>query len=136
VVIIGDDALRTDPAYTRTVIESPEVEHHPWTSSAPGLMRHLDVLVLPAYREPFGTVLAEAMAVGTPVVATRVDGLPEVVQDGVSGRLVEPHDPGAIAAAVLDVLSRRTQMSAAARERAQRFYVDGYVDRIEALISG
>ena len=55
------------------------VGHCPWSEEAPGL-RILDVLVLPSYEEPFGTVLAEAMAVGTRVVATRVDGLPE---DGV-----------------------------------------------------
>ena len=61
-------------------------------------MRHLDVLVLPSHQEPFGTVLAEAMAVGTPVVATRVGGLAEVVQDGVTGRLVAPGDPAALAA--------------------------------------
>ena len=41
-----------------------------------GVMRHLDVLVAPSLQEPFGTVLSEAMAVGTPVVATRVGGLP------------------------------------------------------------
>ena len=70
-------------------------------------MRHLDVLVLPSYQEPFGTVLAEAMAVGTPVVATRVGGLPEVVDDGVTGRLVAPGRPGRLAAAVLEVLAHR-----------------------------
>ena len=106
VVVVGDDPYGTDPAYTDAVTGSREVEHHPWIDNAPGLMRHLDVLVLPSYEEPFGTVLAEAMAVGTPVVATRVDGLPEVVEDGVTGRLVAPGDPEELAAAVLDVLAR------------------------------
>ena len=89
-------------------------------------MRHLDVLVLPSYEEPFGTVLAEAMAVGTPVVATRVDGLPEVVSDGVTGRLVAPGDPDAIATAVLEVLARASEMGTAAREHARRFDADDY----------
>jgi glycosyltransferase involved in cell wall biosynthesis len=97
-------------------------------------MRHVDVLVLPSRREPFGTVLSEAMAVGTPVVATRVDGLPEVVQDGVTGALVPPGDVDALAAAVLRVLARREEMGAAAREAARRFHTDAYVDRIEALL--
>jgi glycosyltransferase involved in cell wall biosynthesis len=80
-------------------------------------------------------VLSEAMAAGTPVVATRVDGLPEVVQEGVNGMLVEPGDPRALAAAVLQVLARRDEMGAAARTSARRFGADAYADRVEALIS-
>ncbi len=79
-----------DPAYTRAVTGSPEVEHYPSSPNPPGLMRHLDVLVPPFYQEPFGPLLAEAMAVGTAVVATRVNGLPEVADDGFAGRLVTP----------------------------------------------
>jgi glycosyltransferase involved in cell wall biosynthesis len=135
VVVVGDDPYRSDPAYTQRVISSPEITHYPWSPNAPGLMRHLDVLVLPSYDEPFGTVLAESMAVGTPVVATRVGGLPEVVEDGVSGRLVPPGSPQALADAVLDVLANRERMATAARERAQRFHVADYVDRVERLIA-
>jgi glycosyltransferase involved in cell wall biosynthesis len=135
VVVVGDDPYGVDPDYTRAVIGSDQVEHHPWRSDAAGLMRHLDVLVLPSHEEPFGTVLAEAMAVGTPVVATSVDGLPEVVEDGVTGRLVAPGAPEAIAAAVLDVLAHKEQMGAAARESAHRFESEGYVDRVERLIA-
>jgi glycosyltransferase involved in cell wall biosynthesis len=135
VVVVGDDPYGTDPAYTRAVMNSSEVEHHPWIANAPGLMRHFDVLVLPSHQEPFGTVLAEAMAVGTPVVATRVDGLAEVVRDGVTGRLVAPADPQALAAAILEVLSRRAEMGAAAREHAKRFFAADYVERVERLIA-
>jgi glycosyltransferase involved in cell wall biosynthesis len=135
-VVVGDDPFDADPAYTASVIASPEVDHHPWSDNAPGLMRHLDVLVLPSYQEPFGTVLAEAMAVGTPVVATRVDGLPEVVRDGVTGRLVDPGDPDGLAAGVLDVLGRREQMGRAAREHAERFGADDYALRVERLLTG
>jgi glycosyltransferase involved in cell wall biosynthesis len=135
-VVVGGDPYGSDPAYTRAVMQAPEIEHYAWTDNAPGLMRHLDVLVLPSYQEPFGTVLAEAMAVGTPVVATRVGGLEEVVDDGLTGRLVAPGDPEQLAAAVLDVLAHRRPMGAAAHERAKRFYADGYADRVERLISG
>lgn len=135
VVIVGDDPYGADPAYTHSVVASAEIERLPWCDGAAGLMRHLDVLVLPSYEEPFGTVLAEAMAVGTPVVATRVDGLPEVVQDGITGRLVAPGDPSAIASAVLEVLSRRAEMGAAAAVSAKRFGVDAYVDRMEDLLT-
>jgi glycosyltransferase involved in cell wall biosynthesis len=135
VVVVGDDPYRTDPAYTAAVIGAAEVEHHGWVANAPGLMRHLDVLVLPSYEEPFGTVLAEAMAVGTPVVATRVGGLAEVVDDGVTGRLVAAGDPAALAAAVLEVLHQRDRMGAAAREQARRFDSERYADRVERLLA-
>lgn len=134
VVVVGEDPYGSDPAYTRAVIESPEIEHYPWVQNAPGVMRHLDVLVLPSYQEPFGTVLAEAMAVGTPVVAGAVDGLPEVVDDGVTGKLVAPGDPDSIAAAVLEVLSRQAEMGAAARRHARRFASETYCARLEELI--
>jgi glycosyltransferase involved in cell wall biosynthesis len=114
---------------------SPDVEHYPWTDDAPGLMRHLDVLVLPSRQEPFGTVLAEAMAVGTPVVASRVDGLPEVVRDGITGRLVAPDNPAALADAVLEVLAHRAEMSTAAREHGMTFAIKDYADHVERLIS-
>jgi glycosyltransferase involved in cell wall biosynthesis len=135
IVIIGDDPYGVDPAYTSTVKAAPGIEHLPWTADAPGLMRHLDVLVLPAYQEPFGTVLAEAMAVGTPVVATRVDGLGEVVRDGDTGRLVEPGQPDQLASAILDVLARREAMGPAARTAARKYNVEDYVERIESLIA-
>lgn len=135
VVVVGEDAYGADPAYERAVNASTEVERYPWVANGPGLMRHLDVLVLPSYEEPFGTVLAEAMAVGTPVVATRVDGLPEVVKDGVTGLLVAPGDPRALAGAVLRVLTQREAMGAAAREHARRFATSDYVDHVERLIA-
>ncbi len=135
VMVVGGDPYGSEPAYTAAVTGSREVEHYGWVANAPGLMRHLDVLVLPSYEEPFGTVLAEAMAVGTPVVATRVGGLAEVVQDGVTGRLVAPGDPEGLAAAVLEVLHDRDRMGAAARERARRFHADRYAEHVERLLT-
>jgi glycosyltransferase involved in cell wall biosynthesis len=135
VVLVGDDPYGSDPGYTAAVTGSGEVEHFAWVDNAPGLMRHLDVLVLPSRQEPFGTVLAEAMAVGTPVVATRVGGLAEVVVDGVTGRLVQAGDPAALAHAVLEVLAARDAMGAAARDHARRFDAVAYAARVERLIA-
>jgi glycosyltransferase involved in cell wall biosynthesis len=135
-VLVGDEPYGLAPEYTQEVRAAPGVEHYAWRPNAPGLMRHLDVLVLPSYEEPFGTVLAEAMAVGTPVVATRVDGLPEVVRDGVTGRLIEPGNPAALAEAIVDVLHRREPLGEAARRDAERFHTPAYVDRVEGLLLG
>jgi glycosyltransferase involved in cell wall biosynthesis len=134
VVIVGDDLWGAFPDYLAQVRAAPDVVHVPWHDNAPGLMRHFDVLVAPSHQEPFGTVISEAMAVGTPVVATRVGGLAEVVDDGVTGLLVEPGEPDALAAAVLEVLARRDAMSGAARNAARRFGADAYADRVEELI--
>lgn len=63
-------------------------------------MKGASVFVLPSRHEPFGIVNLEAMASGTPVVATRVGGVPEFVVDGVTGVLVEAGDPERLAAAI------------------------------------
>jgi glycosyltransferase involved in cell wall biosynthesis len=137
VVLVGEDPYGLDPSYTEEVERSAReagVERYGWVDNAPGVMRHLDVLVLPSRQEPFGTVLSEAMAVGTPVVATRVGGLPEVVEDGVTGRLVAPGDPAALAQATLDVIARGRAMGEAARTAAARFSTERHADAVERLI--
>ncbi|MCI4321166.1 MAG: glycosyltransferase family 4 protein [Thermoplasmata archaeon] len=58
------------------------------------------LFVLPSEYEAFGLVLLEALAQGTPVVASRVGGIPEFLEDGKAGRLVPPNDPTALAAAI------------------------------------
>jgi len=69
------------------------------------LMRGCELLVLPSRMEPFGIVLIEAMASGTPVVATKVGGIPEIVDHDITGVLTEPENPQALAAAIQRVLS-------------------------------
>jgi sugar transferase (PEP-CTERM/EpsH1 system associated) len=64
------------------------------------VMRGFDVFVLPSLREGISNTVLEAMASGLPIVATRVGGNPELVEEGVNGTLVAPGDPAALAAAV------------------------------------
>ena len=70
----------------------------------PAVTAALDVAVLPSYREAQGLSILEAMALSRPVVATNVGGIPEVITHGVSGVLVEPHDPDALADAICRLL--------------------------------
>ncbi|MCP3981365.1 MAG: glycosyltransferase family 4 protein [bacterium] len=76
--------------------------------------------VLPSHTEGMGVVLMEAMACGLPVVATNVGGIPELVEDGVHGRLVEPRSPIALADAIAEVHSSPDDRAAlAVRNRAR-----------------
>jgi sugar transferase (PEP-CTERM/EpsH1 system associated) len=72
----------------------------------PDLMRAFDTFALPSLGEGISNTILEAMASGLPVVATQVGGNPELVEDGVTGRLVRPGDPQAIAAALRDYVLR------------------------------
>jgi glycosyltransferase involved in cell wall biosynthesis len=70
----------------------------------PAITAAFDVAVLPSYREAQGLTILEAMALSRPVVASNVGGIPEMVEDGVTGLLVPPHDPPALAAAIVRLL--------------------------------
>jgi glycosyltransferase involved in cell wall biosynthesis len=70
----------------------------------PAVTAALDVAVLPSYREAQGLSVLEAMALSRPVVASNVGGIPEMIEDGVTGLLVPPHDPPALAAAITSLL--------------------------------
>ncbi|TMI56887.1 glycosyltransferase family 4 protein [Candidatus Bathyarchaeota archaeon] len=86
--------------------------------------RDADFLVLPSLFEPFGIVLLEAMATGLPVVASRVGGIPEIVEQGRTGILVEPGNARALADALTEIChdeNLRIAMGAEARVRAAAF---------------
>jgi glycosyltransferase involved in cell wall biosynthesis len=71
----------------------------------PAVTAALDVAVLPSYREAQGLALLEAMALRRPVVATAVGGVPEMIEDGVTGLLVPARDPDALATAIARLLT-------------------------------
>jgi glycosyltransferase involved in cell wall biosynthesis len=102
-------------------------------------LREAAISVQPSVWEPFGITVVEAMASGLPVVASRVGGLPEVIEDGSSGILVEPDNANDLATALLvllDNITLRREMGRAARLRAeQKFSWDDAVRTIKSQYS-
>jgi glycosyltransferase involved in cell wall biosynthesis len=97
-----------------------------------------DVLVLPSRTEGIPAVLVEGCLSGLPAVASAVGGIPEIVEDGVTGRLVPPGDVGALTEALRDVLARPERMGELARERCLERYelgavVDAYCDLLREI---
>lgn len=106
-------------------------------SDVPGLLARSAAVVLPSLGEGISLTLLEAMARGLPVVATRVGGNAEVVEDGVTGCLVPPADPPALADALLEfgtVTDRTRAAGRAGRARVERLFdVRRMVDEYESL---
>ena len=115
-----------------------------WTESlsTPEVARALDdatVLVLPSRSEGLGRVVVEAFCRGRGVVGSRVGGIPDIVEDGISGVLVEPGDPRALADALVRVLSDRPlaeRLGATAHAAVQPWLAtpEEYARRIRELV--
>lgn len=112
-------------------------------SDIPQLMRAFDLFVLPSLGEGISNTILEAMASGLPVLATDVGGNPELVKEGVTGRLMQPDDPGMLAQIVLDYIEnpdRLQQHGQAARKRVEASFsmdsmVRGYINVYDEMLS-
>ena len=94
------------------------------TTDVASYLAAADVVAVPSRNEGMGRVIVEAMALGLPVVATAVGGIPDVVTDGECGRLVEPEDTDALAAALIELgrdPALRRKLGEAAVRRAEAF---------------
>ncbi|MGU3432711.1 glycosyltransferase family 4 protein [Actinomycetes bacterium M1A6_2h] len=105
-------------------------------------LRSAEVFVLASRREPFGLVLLEAREVGVPIVATRVDGIPEALDGGDAGLLVEPEDPVALSEAISSIVSNDVvsdDLRLRSSQGLERFTVDrmaaSYMNIYESGIS-
>jgi glycosyltransferase involved in cell wall biosynthesis len=130
-VVLGADGSGPDAAFARHVrawsrVLAARVNISIRESNdARAEMAGWSVFVLPARQDPFPLAVLEAMAAGLPVIATRVGGVPEQIEPGVSGLLVHPDDPRALAREVLRLVEspeeRRRLGAAAADTVAERF---------------
>ena len=108
-------------------------------NDVPDLLADTDLLVLPSFEEGFPNSLLEGMALGLPVVSTPVDGIPELVVDGVTGVLTSSGDAPALAAALGALLGdagRRRAMGEAGRARVRAEFGDAkMMDAVEECLT-
>lgn len=122
-VLVGDGELRQSlEATTRAMGIAAQTTFAGWRRDLPSVYADLDAVVISSINEGTPASLIEAMAAGCPVVATRVGGVPDLVEDRVSGRLVAPADEQSLADAILAVVrepAATERMAVLARERAR-----------------
>jgi len=125
-VLAGEGACRRE--YMTRVQAAGMADHFTWTGLiddplASGVYQAADVVCqLSRWQEAFGWMIAEAMACGKPVVASRVGGIPEIVEDGISGYLVRRRQPAEAAHRILHLLEDpelRRKMGASARRAVE-----------------
>jgi glycosyltransferase involved in cell wall biosynthesis len=121
---------------TPTTLPKGVIVHDRWPNAAViEAFRRSTIAVVPSvWAEPFGIVVIEAMAGGTPVVASNVGGIPEIIEDGISGLLVPPGDAPALRQALSGLIAdpaRRLAMGEAARRRSEDFTAERVVPALE-----
>lgn len=115
-IIVGDGVLRPDlERQARDLGIADRVLFTGWRRDLPRIYADLDILVVSSNNEGTPVSAIEAMAAGCPVVATRVGGLPDLITDERTGRLVSPRDPKALASVILELVRN----PAGARELGQ-----------------
>jgi glycosyltransferase involved in cell wall biosynthesis len=141
-IIAGEDKARSGEH--RAAIESliaqlklnKRIQLLGWLDDVRRLLRSLDLFVSPSRSEPFGLVIVEAMASGVPVVATLSEGAREIIENGVTGRLVPLEDPDALAQAIKELLAdpaERQRLSVNALDVVQLYSLERMVDETERL---
>jgi sugar transferase (PEP-CTERM/EpsH1 system associated) len=140
-LVVGDGPLR---ARVEKVLDAAGMRHLAWLPGArddvPEILRGLDCFVLPSLAEGISNTILEAMACSLPVVATRVGGNPELIQEGLTGRLVPPVNAEAMSAALHryfdDPALARSHGQAGRLAVLQRFSLDRMVADYQSLYDG
>ncbi len=141
-VLVGDGPERVAlevQAKELGVAEAVEFRGALPNTEALAVLRTADVFVCPSLAEGLGIVFLEAQASGVPAVGTRVGGIPDVIVHGETGLLIPPHDPNAIAAALINLCTDdalRARIAAAGRASVGRFDWPRIVARYAELYDG
>ncbi len=140
-VIVGDGPLK---ARVEHVLETARCRHLAWLpgerSDVAEVLRGLDCFVLPSLAEGISNTILEAMATGLPVIGTRVGGNPELIEDGLTGRLVPPASSESMARGIADYFNdpsmARRHGRAARQVVIQRFSLERMIADYVSLYDG
>ena len=140
-LLVGEGALLpTYQARARALGLGDSIHFLGRRADVPAVLARVDLVVHPSWAEGFPNAVLEAMTAGRPVVATRVGGIPEVVLDGETGRLVPPRQPRALADAIFALCAGRSRRARLAelgrggRARVEaRFSAERMTTAVEAL---
>jgi glycosyltransferase involved in cell wall biosynthesis len=137
-LVVGDGGIKKELEERASRLGlGPRIVFTGFRSDVPDLLAEVYISVLPSLSEGTSNTLLESMAAGIPVIATRVGGNPEVVEDGVSGLLVSPRDSAGLAAAMARLLEDgdlALRLGQAGRQRVSKlFSIDGSVHETESL---
>lgn len=135
-MLVGDGGLRAE-LEQQAETAGVSIEFLGLREDIPTIMAAFDILVVPSINEGMGRVILEAGAAGVPVVASRVGGIPDIVDDGETGLLTPPRAPEALAEALQLLIQspeRRRLMGATARAKIVPHYsLEQMVQRIETV---
>lgn len=136
-VILGEGELRRDLETLSVELGIAQAIRFPgWRSDVASVMDACDIFCLPSLNEGMGKVLVEAMALGKPIVASDVGGIPDSVIPGETGILVPPADSNALAAAILTLCDHpemRGKMGEQGKKKAPEYSVEKMLRKIELL---
>ena len=133
VVLLGDGKLEEEfRARTRDL---PQIEFAGWVDDPLSWIAAFDLFAFPSLREALGSSLLDVLRAGVPVVASRVDGIPDAVTKD-AGILVPPGDPDALARAIMELYqsaAKRARLAQGAQRRAEHFSPGNMAQRYLSL---
>ncbi|MDA1000287.1 MAG: glycosyltransferase family 4 protein [bacterium] len=136
-ILVGDGELRAHCEALARELGIAENTFFPgWQNAAVRYLEAMDIFVLPSLNEGMSRAVVEAMAAGVAVIASRVGGVPELIEEERNGLLVPPADPVALAGAMERLLADRElreRMGCEGLRQTSEYSVEKMIDRIEAL---
>jgi len=133
-MLCGDG--RDEQSFREAIGDLDNIELTGWVDNIGDYYASFDVFVFPSLKEAIGSAMIDAMYFGLPIVASNVDGIPEFLEDGINGRLIEPEHADQLIAALEEVVTNpewAASVRAANIERAATLDRAAMADRYEAI---